>query len=855
MKQRIFASIVLAMLTLLASCEKETLLNIDQTTLSFTDVGGSQTISLTANKPWTASSNQSWCKISPSAGEDAASSRITITCDANTTYDSRNCSVSFTCAEKTATVNVGQATNNGLLVSQTSYELTKSAQQINIQVQANVKFSVEVDNGCKDWVKYNTTKGLTTSTVVLDIAENKTYDSREGKVTIKQEGGNLSSTITIKQSQLDGLFITTPEYDLSNESHTLTVEVSTNVEFEVIPEADWVKHVQTKSLNTRQIILEVAENDTYNQREAKVSVKQKNGVLCGTITIKQDEKHGIMVTQSEYSLSNEAQTIEAEVKFNVDYNVVIPEDCKNWIKLVSTKSLDSKTYTFSVAKNETYDNREGSITFKQKDGVLCGTIVIKQSQTDGLIAEKKEYVIASESQVLDIQVRSNIKYDVIIDESCKDWISRIGTKGLVEETLSFQIAHNSEEQRQGRIILRSSTVQEEIIIVQETRGYVEFDDEIFEAFCLHAFDNNKDCKISYCEAEKVGDVSCINCKIKSLKGIEHFVNISSLSCFGNQLTRLDVSSNTALNYLNCSNNQLTSLEVKNCVALKDLDCHNNRLSSLDVRNNMALEYLDCSKNQLTRLDISSNTALEYLDCHNNRLSSLDVRNNMALEYLDCSYNYQLTSLDVRNNTALEDMNCSYNQLTSLDVGSCTYLQSLYCNNNQLTSLDVRNNKALEYLKCSYNQLSSLDISSNTALKYLKCSYNQLSSLDVSSNTALFKLYCENNQLTRLDVSSNTALFELYCENNQLTSLEVKNCVDLKWLFCFNNRLSSLDVSNNKVLEYLRCSNNQITSLDVSNNPFLSSLYCEGNPFLKEIWLKNGQSINLFCDKSVIIKYK
>ena len=544
--KRILPILMLVILAIPASCEKETVLNIDQTAMSFTDVGGSQTISLTANKPWTASSNQSWCKVSPSAGEDAASSRITITCDANTTYDSRNCSVTFTCAEKTATVNVGQATNNGLLVSQTSYELTKSAQQINIQVQANVKFSVEVDNGCKDWVKYNTTKGLTTSTVVLDIAENKTYDSREGKVTIKQEGGNLSSTITINQSQLDGLFITTPEYDLSNESHTLTVEVSTNVEFEVIPEADWVKHVQTKSLNTRQIILEVAENDTYNQREAKVSVKQKNGVLCGTITIKQDEKHGIMVTQSEYSLSNEAQTIEAEVKFNVDYNVVIPEDCKNWIKLVSTKSLDSKTYTFSVAKNETYDNREGSITFKQKDGVLCGTIVIKQSQTDGLIAEKKEYVVTSESQVLEIRVKSNLSYDVIIDEACKDWISRISTKGLVEETLSFQIAQNEDEQRLGKIHLRSSTVEEEVVVIQEADGYVEFDDENFEAFCLQHYDKNCSGRISFSEAKRVDSITCDWYKIKSLKGIERFVNIHSLSCLGNRLTSLDVSSNTAL---------------------------------------------------------------------------------------------------------------------------------------------------------------------------------------------------------------------------------------------------------------------------------------------------------------------
>ena len=440
--KRFAIAIIIILLIAFASCEPETMLTIDQTSISFTDAGGSQTVSLTANKPWTASSSQSWCKVSPSSGEEASSSRITISCDANTTYDARNATITIACAELTKTVSITQATNNGLLVSQTTYELTKAAQQLNIEVQANVKFSVDVDNGCKDWVKYNSTKGLTTSTVVLDIAENKTYDSREGKVTIKQEGGNLLSTVTIKQSQLDGLFITMPEYNLSNEKHTLTVEVSTNVEFDVKPEADWVKYVQTKGLRSKQIVLEVAENDTYDQRETKVNIKQKDGDLSGTVTIKQDEKYGILVSQPEYSLSNEAATIDVAVKYNVDFDVVIPDNCKAWIKQVSTKSLESKTYTFSIAKNETYDNREGSITFKQRNGSISTTIAIKQAQTDIIMPEMNEYAVSYEQQILDIKVFANIDYQVQIDDGSKDWVALVQTKEMIESFITLAIENN-----------------------------------------------------------------------------------------------------------------------------------------------------------------------------------------------------------------------------------------------------------------------------------------------------------------------------------------------------------------------------------------------------------------------------
>jgi len=818
MKRVVAIILLLVLVAISVSCEKETLLTVDQTSISFTDAGGSQTVTLTANKPWSVSSTQSWCKVSPTGGEEATSSRITITCDANTTYDARTCTVTFTCAEMTKSVTVSQATNNGLQVSQTTYEVTKAAQQLNIEVKANVKFSVEVDNGCKDWVKYNTTKALTTSTVVLDIAENKTYDSREGKVTIKQDGGSLSSTITIKQSQLDGLFLTTSEYNLSNEKHTLTVEVSTNVEFDVKPEADWVKYIQTKGLSTKQIVLEVAENDTYDQRETKVNVKQKNGDLSGTINIKQDEKYGILVSQSEYNLTNEAQTIEVEVKYNVDFEVSIPDGCKDWISIMGTKGLSSRNYTVAITKNETYDNREGSITFKQKNGSLSGTVKINQSQTDGLIAEKTEYIISYEEQQLNIKVASNIEYEVYIDEDCRSWLSRVQTKGLTEETITFQVTKNEGDERIGKITFKSSTLQETVLIRQRVEGNVVFEDANFKAYCVTNFDKNGDGEISMAEAKDIIVIDIDTYNVSSLQGIENMPNLRRLFCHGKsdkgKLTSLDVSHNMELRIIVCYDNRLTSLDVSNNIYLARLECQDNQLTSLDVSNNTALEDLDCYGNQLTSLDVSNNTGLVTLYCYSNQLTSLDFSKNTALWWVQC-YNNQLTSLDVSNNTALEELNCYGNQLTRLDVSQNTALLSLNCDNNQLTSLDVSNNMGLEVLDCGGNQLTSLDVSKNTSLRFLNCDNNQLTSLNTNQNTALTIFSCGWNRLTSLDVTKNTVLNELYCAHNQLTSL------------------------------------------DVSNNSMLSTLYCYANPYLTEIWLKMNQTIpNFQYDTDVAtIKYK
>ena len=188
-------------------------------------------------------------------------------------------------------------------------------------------------------------------------------------------------------------------------------------------------------------------------------------------------------------------------------------------------------------------------------------------------------------------------------------------------------------------------------------------------------DTNCDNLISYAEAEAVSflDMSStelpfdLRYKIKSLAGIEAFINLDSLFCNRLQLTSLDVSNNTALISLNCEDNYLTNLDVSGCTALTSLDCFFNQLTSLDVSGCNALTSLECNYNYLTSLDVSSCTALTNLNCSHNHLTSLDVSGCTALTNLNCSKN-QLTSLDISNNTSLKWLSIGENpNLTELCV--------------------------------------------------------------------------------------------------------------------------------------------------------------------------------------------
>lgn len=171
----------------------------------------------------------------------------------------------------------------------------------------------------------------------------------------------------------------------------------------------------------------------------------------------------------------------------------------------------------------------------------------------------------------------------------------------------------------------------------------------------------------------------------------------------------------------------------------NLDVHGANIKSvIGIEAFTKITGFQCWGNQITTLDISKNTALKYFDCYNNNsITSLDLSKNTALVTLQCNGNL-LTSLDLSKNTALTFVNCGLNQLTSINLSNVTLLTSLYCSFNSLTNLDVSKNLGLADFNISQNKLSKLDVSKNIALLYFECIGNNdllcIGALDTQDKT-------------------------------------------------------------------------------------------------------------------------
>ena len=203
MKYQVFHLLIAVCVIAFISCQKAEL-SVPQTELAFTKEGGTQTVRFSTNKSWVASVSASWIKLNQSSGESNAS-YITVIADANTDYDYRTATITIKVEGLMRTINVKQATNTGIILSKNTYDLTCVAQTFEVELKTNVDYSVSIDGKCKEWLSLKDTKALSTSKLTFEVAENETNDNREGRIIIHEKYGSLSETITVKQSQVNGL--------------------------------------------------------------------------------------------------------------------------------------------------------------------------------------------------------------------------------------------------------------------------------------------------------------------------------------------------------------------------------------------------------------------------------------------------------------------------------------------------------------------------------------------------------------------------------------------------------------------------------------------------------------------------
>jgi hypothetical protein len=314
-----------------------------------------------------------------------------------------------------------------------------------------------------DWCTVSPTSGAAgTATLTIATQPNTTYDERNATITIKS--GTLTKTYSIAQKQKDAILVTSDKVEVTAEGGETTIEVKSNISYtyEVEESAQsWIKHSATRALTSHQEGFTISANESSQKREGKITFT--GGGFSETVTVYQAaETPTLVLTKDVYDVSSDGETIQVELKSNVEYEVQLPN--VDWIEESQSRAVSTHTHYFVIHANDTYDARSAQITFINKESGLSEKVTVNQVQKDAIIVAQKEYVVEAAGGALDFSVQANVDFSVSVSD---DWIEQVTSRGLTEKTLNFNIKENTtNDSRTGTITVKSGSIVQEIKVTQ-----------------------------------------------------------------------------------------------------------------------------------------------------------------------------------------------------------------------------------------------------------------------------------------------------------------------------------------------------------------------------------------------------
>lgn len=386
-----------------------------------------------------------------------------------------------------------------------SLDFTSDSGETILSFTTNKNWAIDVSQSGGDvsWCTVSPNQGKAgENQVLVRVQRNESTDDRN--VVLNLTAGDLTKSIVVTQKQKDAITLTTAKFEVDSNGGDIQVEVRANVSYDVvIPEQyqSWIREgsgstimddkgqrnnqAYTTRADMDKAILRfhISPSEEYDKREGEIIFR--SGELVETLKIYQTGGGILLLSKNEYTVSDKGEQIKVEISSNFDFEVKMPQ--VDWITANVTRSVSSHTLYYTVAPNTTYDKREAEIVYyDRKDKSVADTLKIVQVQKDAILLSQKEYSIGYNEEYIEVDVNTNVDFEVQIQNSCTSWITMLEnpvTKGLVSHKLKFKISENtSYDERSGEIVIkdRKGGLSETIIVRQAEANAIILSEKMYD---------------------------------------------------------------------------------------------------------------------------------------------------------------------------------------------------------------------------------------------------------------------------------------------------------------------------------------------------------------------------------------
>lgn len=269
---------------------------------TFSPEGGSQPVVVTSSGDWTLEAPKDCKWITPDLTQGQDGDIVTFKVEPNNSGEELTAVFTFRTGDAEATFTaISQMTDPAslTLVSAPELEIAHSATRINVEVETNLSYrSLKPSFSEEGWITFNAPEKTEKGAILhFDVKALEGMDSRETVITIADENEGCEPVkVTVKQRAMP---VITPEkisYYISLEATSLEIPVTTNVEYDLAVEGDWLTYV-----GNEEGVLKFTMSAATEKREATITMTEKSpleGVEPVVVTVLVVQKDGALVTSA-----------------------------------------------------------------------------------------------------------------------------------------------------------------------------------------------------------------------------------------------------------------------------------------------------------------------------------------------------------------------------------------------------------------------------------------------------------------------------------------------------------------------------------------------------------------------------
>ena len=394
--KKLFLFALTAVVLLAAGCKDKNLpeelpqtLSVNPELITCPDAGGDYTLTLTSpNGAWSATSNESWIRVTPTSGEKGTA-EVRIKISPNKESAETKGIITFTSGNEIVQLPVTRAAKAApylRIVSDLALNTPKEGGIYTVQVESNIKWSASSNAG---WAKVNKGVSVNNDNITVTVSPATTPEETTATITIAPYGegeaaGKQEVIITRGSTDATSLVVAPTEINAPADGGSFTIGVSSNAKWRVYKtwDMDWLTLTGSQegdgngfftisvssatSMDDMSGIITVEEDRSDNYKPVKVEV---------AVTRKGREAASLSIYPTSISAPKEGGEYPVVIKSNYPWTAT---QSGNFFSLSSTSGDGDASIVVSIPSTSKEHDLNGYIIINSSFGNETAKIMIQQ---------------------------------------------------------------------------------------------------------------------------------------------------------------------------------------------------------------------------------------------------------------------------------------------------------------------------------------------------------------------------------------------------------------------------------------------------------------------------------------------